>query len=107
MNFYLVLRRHASPVDDHTRVIEHLEWMRAQHERGTVLISGPSSDGAAGIYVLRAPSRKDAAALAASDPLAQDDRVRVEVIEWDIHQILGIGSFDPPRVRNGDVGCTS
>ena len=22
--------------------------------------------------------------------------VRVEVIEWDVHQILGIGSFAPP-----------
>jgi hypothetical protein len=57
--------------------------------------------------VLRVPSREDAAALGATDPLAQDDQARVEVIEWDIHQILGIGSFDRPRVRNGDVGCMS
>jgi uncharacterized protein YciI len=104
LNFYLVLRHHASPIDDHARVIEHLSWMRRQHEGGTVLISGPSADGTAGIYVLRAPSRKDAAALAATDPLAQDGRARVEVIEWDVCQILGIGSFDPPRGRDGDVG---
>ncbi len=38
--------------------------MRAQHERGIVLVSGPSSDGTAGIYVPRAPSQEDAAALA-------------------------------------------
>ena len=96
MNFYLVLRHHASPIDDHARVIEHLSWMRNQHDRGNVLMSGPSADGTAGIYIVRAPSRKDADALAAADPLARDDRVRVEVIEWQVHQILGIGSFDPP-----------
>ncbi|MBV8346019.1 MAG: hypothetical protein JOZ49_00330 [Mycolicibacterium sp.] len=95
MKFYLVLRHHAAPIDDHAGVVEHLTWMRAQHERGTVLISGPSSDGTVGIYVLHVASREDAAALAASDPLAQDDRVRVEIIEWNVHQILGIGSFDP------------
>ena len=107
MKFYLVLRHHASPIDDRAGVVEHFTWMRAQHERGTVLISGPSADGTVGIYVLRAPSRKDAAALAATDPLAQDGEVRVEVIEWDVHQILGIGSFDPPRVRDADVGAAS
>ncbi len=96
MEFYLVLRHHAAPIDDQAAVIEHLVWMQDQHERGTVLISGPSSDGAAGIYVLRMASREEASALASSDPLAQDDLVRVEIIEWNVHQILGIGSFDPP-----------
>ena len=57
-----------------SRVVEHLSWMRGQYVRGTVLISGPSADGAVGIYVLCAPSREDADALAATDPLAQDDQ---------------------------------
>ena len=30
--------------------------------------------------------------LAASDPLAQGDRVRIEIIEWNVHQLFGIGS---------------
>jgi hypothetical protein len=55
--------------------------MRGQYVRGTVLISGPSAD-----------------ALAATDPLVQDDQASIEVIEWDIHQTLGIGSLDPPLV---------
>ena len=63
-----------------------------------MLISGPSADCAVGIYVLSAPSREGADALAATDPLAQDDQASIEVIEWDIHQILGIGSLDPPLV---------
>jgi uncharacterized protein YciI len=103
VNFHLVLRHHTAPIVDHARVIEHLAWMRRQHERGTALISGPSSDGATGIYVLRVSSHEDAVALAATDPLAGDG-VQVEVIEWDVHQILGIGSFAPPSVRDGDVG---
>jgi uncharacterized protein YciI len=72
VNFYLVLRHHTAPIEDRARVIEHLAWMRGQHESGTVLICGPSSDGATGIYVLRVSSHEDAAALAASDPLAGD-----------------------------------
>ena len=97
MKLFLVLRHHAAPIDDHAGVVEHLTWMRAQHVRGNVLISGPSSDGTVGIYVLRMASREDAATLAASDPLAQDDRVRIEIIEWNVHQLFGIGSFEPPR----------
>ena len=96
MTFYLVLRHHATPPNaDPARVAEHLAWMRNQHERGTVLISGPSSDGMTGIYVVRAASRPDAEALAATDPLALTAQTRVEVIDWQVHQILGIGSFDP------------
>ena len=68
MTFYLVLRHHAAPIDEQAAVIEHLVWMRDQHKRGTVLISGPSSDGAAGIYMLRMASREEASALASSDP---------------------------------------
>lgn len=89
MNFYLVLRHRSAPIDDHASVIEHLAWMRTEHERRTVLISGPSSDGTTGMYVLSVPSQEDAAALAAADPLAHDDRVRVELIEWDVHQNAG------------------
>ena len=63
-----------------------------------MLISGPSADCAVGIYVLSAPSREDADALAATDRLAQDDQAGIEVIEWDNHQILRIGSLDPPLV---------
>jgi uncharacterized protein YciI len=98
VNFYLVLRQHAVPIDDRASVVEHLAWMRAQHDRGAVLISGPSSDGMTGIYVVRVASSEEATALAASDPLAQDDRVRVDVIAWNVHQTLGVGSFDSSPV---------
>jgi hypothetical protein len=38
MKFYLVLRHDPAPIDDYAGVVEHLTWMRTQHERGTVLI---------------------------------------------------------------------
>ena len=55
--------------------------MRGQYVRGTVLISGPSAD-----------------ALAATDPLAQDDQPASRSLNGMSTKILGIGSFDPPRV---------
>lgn len=101
MSFYLVLRHDTASNMSPARVTEHLAWMRTQHERGTVLISGPSADGTLGIFVIRASSHEQATALAATDPLAGDD-VRVEVIDWTVHQILGIGSFVLPQ-DDGDT----
>ncbi len=94
--FYLVLRHDTPSNKNRASVAEHLAWMRAQHDRGAVLISGPSADGALGIYVIRAGSHEHATALAATDPLAAADGVRVEVIDWNVHQIMGIGSFAAP-----------
>ncbi|MFE5096371.1 YciI family protein [Streptomyces sp. NPDC056638] len=73
---------------------EHLAWMRGQHERGSVLISGPSSDGTTGLYVARARSRSDAEVIAQSDPLVRDGQATIEITEWHVHQMLGIGPFD-------------
>ncbi|BBZ27555.1 hypothetical protein MMAD_18500 [Mycolicibacterium madagascariense] len=95
--FYLVLRHDTASNKNPESVGEHLAWMRAQHERGTVLISGPSADGALGIYVIRAASFQRATDIAGTDPLSLAEGVRVEVIDWNVHQILGIGSFEPPR----------
>ena len=69
--------------------------MRVQHERGNVLISGPSSDGTIGIYVLYMASREDAAMLAAATHWHRGDRVRIEIIEWNVHQLFGIGLLRP------------
>ena len=94
MKWFLGIRRMNQPQSDwQDRVDEHLTWMRDQHERGTILISGPSPDHMTGMYVMRAPSHQDAADVIASDPLAQDGLSTLEVIDWEVHQILGIGPF--------------
>lgn len=58
-------------------------------------IAGPSADGALGIYVVRASSYDEAAALAATEPLVIEG-VGVEVIDWTVHQILGSAYFAGP-----------
>lgn len=95
MKWYLVIRRGTVPVTERRRAIEqHLAWMRDMHEQGTVLISGPSADRTMGLYVVRAPSRSDAEAIAHSDPLARRGESAIDVIEWNVHQMLGIGPFE-------------
>ncbi|HWE91115.1 MAG TPA: YciI family protein [Pseudonocardiaceae bacterium] len=95
MAWYLVIRRRTEPpADPAVTVKRHLEWMRAQHDAGTVVISGPAADRQTGIYVMRCGSCSEAAAIAAGDPLAEDGRAGIEVIEWHVHQMLGVGSFD-------------
>jgi uncharacterized protein YciI len=95
MRWFLVIRRMTRPASDwRDRLGDHLAWLRAQHERGIILISGPSADLALGIYVMRAPSHQEAADIAADDPLAADGLATVDVIDWQVHQVLGIGPFD-------------
>lgn len=92
MAWYLAILRRTQPPQQQA-IGAHLNWMRTQHERGTVLISGPSSDRSMSLYVLRAPSQTAAAKIAAEDPLAQGEQTTFEIIEWDVHQVLGIGAF--------------
>ena len=56
MNWYLVINRGTDPAEDPERLARHLDWMQSQHEHGTVLISGPSSDLTMGLFVVRAHS---------------------------------------------------
>ncbi|MFG2044602.1 YciI family protein [Dactylosporangium sp. NPDC048998] len=95
MIWYLVMRRRSEPLFPGPDVLDrHLAWMRTQHEHGTVLISGPTPDNSTGIYVVRAASREEAATVANSDPMCADGKATIEIIEWDVHQVLGVGGFD-------------
>lgn len=72
---------------------EHFAWMREQHAAGTVVISGPSADRRMGIYLIRAASREDAERVASADPFTAAGDSTYELVEWEIHQILGAGRF--------------
>ncbi len=76
---------------------EHLDWMRACHEAGTVVISGPSRDRSVSLYIIRAGSRAEAEQVAAGGPFTAAGECRFELIEWEIHQVMGIGDFTAPR----------
>lgn len=97
--WFLVLRSwiDESHVDEWLPV--HLAWMRAEHDKGRILISGPSADGRHGIYIVKAPSLTDATEIAAGEPFVVQGLARQEVIEWRVHQILGIGDFDHARTK--------
>ncbi|MEA2641500.1 MAG: hypothetical protein QOF51_2894 [Chloroflexota bacterium] len=97
--FYLALRSAAVPREQWTTTLsEHLQWMKAQHEAGNILLSGPSSDRKYGMYLIKAGARAEADRIAASDPYTVAGHTTFEIIEWDIHQVFGIGEFGADRL---------
>jgi uncharacterized protein YciI len=71
----------------------HLEWMKAQHEAGHIVMSGPSPDLKLGMYLIRASSRDEAEAIASSDPYTVAGDSTYELVQWNIRQIAGVGPF--------------
>lgn len=94
MNWYLAIRHmDGSPASWADRLDAHLAWLHALHNQGTIVMSGPSTDLSLGIYVMRAENALEATRLASSDPLLRAPGATLEVTEWQLHQILGIGAF--------------
>ncbi len=92
--WYLVQRRAVKPREEWTVTLdEHLVWMKAQHDAGRIVLSGPTPDRKLGMYLVRANSREEAERIAASDPYTAAGCCTFDIIEWEIHQILGIGPF--------------
>ena len=78
---------------------EHFQWMQARHAAGDVLFSGPTPDRRMGIYVIQAPSVAEASAIADSDPLHLSGKRTYDLIEWEVHQVLGVGPFSVAGVH--------
>jgi uncharacterized protein YciI len=92
--WYLVLRRQVKPREEWTVSLDqHLSWMRQQHETGKILFSGPTPDRKLGIYVIRAGSRQEAEQIASGDPYTVAGFTAFDLIEWEVHQIMGAGPF--------------
>ena len=92
--WYLVMSRPAVPREQvRPHAPDHLAWMRRQHGAGNVLFSGPASDRSMGIYVIRAPSLDEANQVAGSDPFHDTGVRSYEIVEWDVHQVMGAGAF--------------
>lgn len=96
MNWYLVIRRMTEPPAAWRDLLPaHLAWLKAMHDKGTIIMSGPGgTDLSLGIYIMRAPDAPEATRVVQADPLLQSPGATVEVIEWQLHQIMGIGPFD-------------
>ena len=98
--WYLVLSRvNTSPDEVRKMSQEHLAWMERQHQSGKVLFSGPTPDRSIGIYVVKAGSYDEARALVDTDPFHVAGLRGYEIIEWEIHQVLGVGMFTSPVSR--------
>jgi uncharacterized protein YciI len=94
MTFFLCLRHPTRPrAQWKASLQEHLDWMKQRHADGSVLMSGPSRDLGVSIYIIRAHSLAEAEAIAQADPFTAAGDGRPEVIDWNVHQIAGIGSF--------------
>ena len=46
-----------------------------------------------GIFVIKAASRKEAEAIADADPFHANGVRTYEMLDWDVHQIMGAGAF--------------
>ena len=92
--WFLALRRNLQPREQwQVGLDEHLSWMLRQHQSGAIICSGPTPDRSLGIYLIRAGSRAAAEQIAASDPFTAAGHCAFELIEWEIHQIMGVGPF--------------
>lgn len=98
--WYLILSRRQPDIPHAKMVIhEHFKWMQARHAAGDVLFSGPKPDRTMGIYVIQAASVAAATAIADSDPLHVSGQRTYELIEWEVHQVLGVGPFSVAGVH--------
>jgi uncharacterized protein len=64
----------------------HRQWLDDQHRAGRLLFSGPTTDGAYGIYVMLASNLEEAKAVAATDPHHAEGIREMEVREWRAHR---------------------
>src|SRR5437870_11436395 len=100
MMWYLVLRRPVKPREEWTVSLDqHLVWMKQQHEYGTILFSGPTTDRKFGVYVIRANSKSEAEKIAARDPYTAAGFCALDFLECDVPQIMGVGPFRPAELR--------
>lgn len=98
--WFLSFRRDLLPRSDWTVTLdEHLAWVKERHEEGDVIISGPTPDRSISIALIRAHSLSEAEAIANGDPIAAQGFAHAEVLEWEVHQILGSGAFTAASER--------
>ena len=92
--FFIGLRKSLIPRNQWTTSLDtHLKWMEEQHKQGKILLSGPNPERTLGIYLIKAESREEAERVAAGDPYTVAGHTTFDLIEWEIHQVFGIGNF--------------
>ena len=99
--WFVCLRRALKPREQWQATVDgHLDWMRRQHEAGSILLSGPGlfKGERYGVYLIRTGSREEAERVAAADPFTAAGDCAYDLIEWEIHQIMGAGPFSASAI---------
>jgi len=83
MASFIVWLTYTAPVDEVDKLLmEHVEWLRANHAAGHFLGWGRKVPREGGILFAKGESRAEIEALAKSDPFVTGGVATVEVIEW-------------------------
>jgi uncharacterized protein YciI len=72
----------------------HFAFLKRQHPAGKILFSRSTPDRSRGFYVIKAGSHNEAVTVAAEDPIHTYNVRSAEVIDWEVHQIMGAGFKD-------------
>ncbi len=81
---------------------DHLAWVRREHEAGRLLFSGPADGMALAVMVFRGGDdlpREALEALVATEPFVAAGYRTVEVLDWDVRQVLGAGPFSVAELQ--------
>ena len=86
--WYIVMSRSLpeKEADKQLNYEAHRQWLDDQHRAGRLLFSGPTSDGAYGIYIMLAASLDEAKSVAGQDPHHARGIRQMEVLEWRAHR---------------------
>jgi len=100
--WYLVMSRSLPEreQDKQKHYEEHRQWLDDQHRAGRLLFSGPTTDGAYGVYVMLAANLDEAKAVAASDPHHARAIRAMEVFEWRAHRAFRLNRPTIVEVEN-------
>ena len=100
--WYLVMSRSLPEreEDKQKNYEEHRQWLDDQHRAGRLLFSGPTTDGAYGVYVMLAANLDEAKAVAATDPHHARGIRAMEVLEWRAHRAFRLSSPTIAEVEN-------
>ena len=93
--WYIVLSRSLPDKEEskQTHYDEHRRWLEDQHQAGRLLFSGPTTDGAYGIYILLAASLEEAKSIAAQDSHHLRGIRVMEVLEWNPHRAFRMDKY--------------
>jgi uncharacterized protein len=80
---YVVLLSNKPDIQrDKSLIREHVDFLRRLEREGKIVLCGPFTDYAGGMYILNSKDKNEAVAIAESDPFVLEDTRSFEIREW-------------------------